>query len=229
MLLYTHVVTALKVKESLGLAIADEGAYLLGSILPDVRYLAGIPRRQTHITIDQFISLARKIPETERDLVSGYLVHLAADELNNTYVNRKFLPNSTRFIIRPSKIAIMNIVMEFAYQKESHAVAPLCRDAGRLGEMLGLPADKVTELAQLADIYINRPTLEHAITTMTESASKPHRNLKFYLNAGRLINRFGHMRRLLVSRVEQIKDETEKILALRCNDYLERLKFLDRE
>ena len=60
MLLYTHVVTALKVKSLLSLDIDDLGSYLLGAILPDTRYLAGLPRGKTHLEMDAFFHLIRK-------------------------------------------------------------------------------------------------------------------------------------------------------------------------
>jgi len=96
MLFYAHLCLAKLALERGGIPIRNPGdisQYYLGAALPDIRYISGQPRDQTHPAAQDFLKLHH--PPELYAFCFGYLVHLVIDELEaglqfNELVRRQF-------------------------------------------------------------------------------------------------------------------------------------------
>ncbi|HEX2997371.1 MAG TPA: hypothetical protein VHP14_21290 [Anaerolineales bacterium] len=76
---YSHVVIASKL-ESL-IKPENPAEYYWGAIAPDVRYIAGVPRGQTHLPAQKIVEFIPRYPNL-RSFIQGYLVHCLSDEVH---------------------------------------------------------------------------------------------------------------------------------------------------
>jgi len=111
MLLLSHLYLA---KETIkNFQITNEKEYYLGSILPDIRYFADIPRAKTHFTVDE---LNNKLHDVNSDFLNGYKVHLFSDkfihEFELYYKVKKCFPLLINKIVKPS---IVNVFLDMYF------------------------------------------------------------------------------------------------------------------
>ncbi|HMB24002.1 MAG: hypothetical protein ACM33V_08765 [Chloroflexota bacterium] len=76
---YSHVVIASKL-ESL-VKPENPAEYYWGAIAPDVRYIAGVPRGQTHLPAQKIVEFISRYPN-RKSFIQGYLVHCLSDEVH---------------------------------------------------------------------------------------------------------------------------------------------------
>ena len=76
---YSHVIIASKLEALI--RPRDPAQYYWGAVAPDMRYLAAMPRAQTHIPGTQIVAFMNRYPHLE-SFVQGYLVHCLADEVH---------------------------------------------------------------------------------------------------------------------------------------------------
>lgn len=71
----------------------DRPDYYWGAVVPDIRYLAGMRRRQTHLATHEIVARLDRYPQL-RSFVQGYLVHCLADQVDLAEVLMRRLPFS---------------------------------------------------------------------------------------------------------------------------------------
>ena len=86
---YTHLVVASRLAALARPAEPDE--YYWGAVAPDMRYVAAMRRRQTHLPTDQVLALFERYPQRE-SFLQGYLVHCLADQINLVQLFGRRLP-----------------------------------------------------------------------------------------------------------------------------------------
>ncbi|TDI94592.1 MAG: hypothetical protein E2O76_15185 [Caldithrix sp.] len=123
MLFYTHLCLAKLVLQRFRLDYSiiqdsqSEAEYYLGSILPDIRYFANLPREQTHPPISEFINLSNS--SGNKAFAIGYLTHLLIDKLEIDLAIHALV--QSRFKLLPSKVRskvtpmLSNALIEFHY------------------------------------------------------------------------------------------------------------------
>ncbi len=225
MLLYTHIIIARKVSDILGLELKNSEAYLLGAILPDIRYLAGLPREQTHLPLEQFVTIARQCPASERDLLTGYLVHLIADEFAQENLGVMMFPLLPGSMRRQIKVGVLNIMLEIGYRRQTCGALLFGREAGCLGRHLALPEEQVVGMVDRVEGYLSNPSLEQTMKTLGSSSLNANRNIRFYLRVGRTMYQMKFIRRFITAKVNRIKEEMEQTLARRCRPWMEKEPF----
>ncbi len=213
MLLYTHAVLAMNLHKALDLEPVDEGSYILGALLPDVRYLSGSARKSTHPEIEEFVTLARTLPIEERSMALGCLAHLATDKWAYGYVLPRLFPWLPETLLKAVHIGVVSVLMEQCCWREPLACAVLPNDAGELGRRLGLPAESVAEMADKAGKYLKRPTIERATEIVAGTDLRTNRNVVLYLLVGRLVRGFPPLRRFLIGRASKAWEGLEDYLA----------------
>ncbi len=110
-LLYLHLSIAKEAAELLHHPVVDPnmGSYLVGAISPDVHYISGVSRKETHffdfdkkecesgacLLFKAHPDLARgsKLDATTKSFIAGYLSHLIADEVWILDIYRPFFGN----------------------------------------------------------------------------------------------------------------------------------------
>ncbi len=220
MLVYTHIVIAIRVSKILGLDLHSSEAYMLGAILPDIRYPAGLPREQTHVSIEQFMTIARQCPASERKLLAGYLVHLIADEFALEKLDAIMFPLIPEAIRRHIKTGILNLMLEIGYKNQAFGAIGLLRDAGCLGGHLGLSEQQVTGMVERVERYLYNPTLEQAIKILGSTNLSSNRNIRFYLQMGRAMYQMKFIRQYITAKVARIMEGMEQELAHICMPWM---------
>jgi hypothetical protein len=76
---YSHVVIASRL-ESL-IKPENPAEYYWGAIAPDVRYIAVVPRQQTHVPAQKIVGFLSRYPNL-KSFIQGYLVHCLSDEVH---------------------------------------------------------------------------------------------------------------------------------------------------
>ncbi len=88
---YSHLIVASKLKK----IVAPENSpeYYWGAVAPDMRYPAGLERKQTHLAPARIQACAARYPEL-KSFLQGYLVHCLADEIELAKVFHPHFPFS---------------------------------------------------------------------------------------------------------------------------------------
>ena len=103
---YSHIVIVSKVERQVAPANLQE--YYWGAIAPDIRYLAGIQRDQTHISHQEIAELVAQYPHLN-SFLQGYLVHCLSDEISLEEVFYQHFP----FLILKSKLSYQHLAVIF--------------------------------------------------------------------------------------------------------------------
>ena len=114
MLLLSHLYLAKETTKSF--YIANQKEYYLGSILPDIRYFANIPRNKTHFAVSE---LDNKLHDVNSDFLNGYTVHLLSDKFIHEFELyskiKKCFPLVINKVIKPS---IVNVFLDLYFLKK---------------------------------------------------------------------------------------------------------------
>ncbi len=88
---YSHIVIASKLE---GLVKPDDlQEYYWGAVAPDIRYVAALPRQQTHIAPERIIEATSQYPDLT-SFLQGYLVHCLSDKIELSQVFFRHFPFS---------------------------------------------------------------------------------------------------------------------------------------
>ena len=88
---YSHLVIASKLEALVKPEVVQE--YYWGSIAPDIRYVAALPRQQTHLAPARIVAFISQYPAL-RSFLQGYLVHCLCDEMELRQVFLQHFPFS---------------------------------------------------------------------------------------------------------------------------------------
>lgn len=88
---YSHLVIASKLEPLVNPENAQE--YYWGAIAPDIRYLAAMPRKQTHVPCQRIVGFISQYPHL-KSFLQGYLVHCLSDEIDLGQVFFRHFPFS---------------------------------------------------------------------------------------------------------------------------------------
>jgi hypothetical protein len=206
--LYSHLVIAHALLPRL--KPVDRGEYEWGAVLPDIRYLAGMRRRQTH----QSISTVRGWLETApglRDFTLGCLVHVLADERDAAgalYDRVPFRPLRRR-LPRPLAAALL----EAAYTARVPLEICVSGDYNPLLAQLGIPRDLVEPYAIAVNRYAAAPSYTAAAEIMSglgfvsaeragAAQRQPPARLKRYLDIARWLEGHPRLQRALTRPID---------------------------
>jgi hypothetical protein len=77
---YSHVVLAERIAKDAGLPVVNKAQYYAGAFYPDIRYFTKQSREKYHFPVEKLEPYERD-PETSKDFLLGYKVHLLIDEV----------------------------------------------------------------------------------------------------------------------------------------------------
>ena len=111
---YSHIVIASQLERQVAPENIPE--YYWGTIAPDVRYLAGAQRHQTHISQAEIKQFNVQYPDL-KSFLQGYSVHCLADEIDLEEVFDQHFP----FSILKSKLSRQHlaVILELFYFENS--------------------------------------------------------------------------------------------------------------
>jgi len=214
--LYSHLVIAHALIPRLRPGDLDE--YRWGAVVPDIRYLAGMRRRQTHPAIPAVRAWLEQAPAL-RDFSLGYLVHVLADERDAAGTLYARIP--LRALRRRLPRSLAAVLLEAAYAEKAPLEARVSGSYNPLLAELGVAPAFVAPFALAANRYAAAPSTTTALEMMAElglsdagGALAPSRQarLQRYLRWARWLEGHPSLRRALLSGID-LPGITRRIVA----------------
>jgi len=195
--LYSHLVVA----QALAAQIqpGDPAEYYWGAIAPDIRYAAGMRRRQTHRPIPEVRAWQEECPDL-RDFALGYLVHVLADERDAAgalYDGLPFRPLRRRL---PRPLAA--VLLEAAYSERTRLEVTLSGRYNALLARLGVPETALSPFVSAAQRYADAPSLTLAFEMLAGLGLDGNPRLQRYLRLARWVEANPRLRRALLGRID---------------------------
>jgi hypothetical protein len=161
---YTHFYLASKVEALF--SPQQPADYFWGAVAPDVRYLAGLPRAQTHRARGDLMAMHARHPQCQ-SFLQGYQVHLLLDEIDLPRLILSAFPFSLfgralRGKINQHKAAVL---VELHYLQGPHPARPFGGGHNAVLDEIGLSPDDSRAFSDGLREYITAPSIDTAMTT----------------------------------------------------------------
>jgi hypothetical protein len=158
---YSHLVIASKIEALVHPENAPE--YYWGAIAPDIRYLAAMPRKQTHLPSQRIVGLISQYPYL-KSFLQGYLVHCLTDEIELEGVFFKHFP----FSILKNKMSRQQlaVILELYYFETERISQRLSDVHNEVLTELGLREAQSARLSQSISQYAMSSSFESRITDL---------------------------------------------------------------
>lgn len=174
--IYTHLVLAHALLPHL--KPPDEPAYYLGAIIPDIRYLAGARRRQTHLTAIQLLAYRQRYPHLESFLL-GYLVHCEIDLID---LSRALFGQTPLRLLKPlHRLQLAGVLIESHFLEQDHIEVRLADDSNEMLTELGIQPQQVRMFAQGARRFLENPSFRAELAALQAEPLLHSRRMKAYL------------------------------------------------
>lgn len=159
---YSHIVVASKLETLVNPENTQE--YYWGTIAPDIRYLSGMQRQQTHIPSERIIGFISQYPHL-KSFLQGYLVHCLCDEIELGQVFFQHFPFSIlRSIMSRQRVAV---ILELYYFENERVNKKLSGSHNEVLSELGLSEALSTKLAQSISQYAMSSSFESRISDLS--------------------------------------------------------------
>ena len=179
--IYSHLVIADEIRTRIHVDDAPE--YFWGAIIPDVRYVAGIPRSQTHLSADTILNYMIRYPDLKPFLL-GYLVHCLTDELDLVRIFNRHFP----FYLLKRRLTAQHypVILELFYlEQKSLQGYTLSGRHNRMLEALGITAEQSRLYYQLVNEYLANPAFDAAIRLIQNLGNISSQRIDRYLASAR--------------------------------------------
>lgn len=192
---YSHLVLANEMVAYL--QPTDLESYFLGAIIPDVRYYAKLPRKQTHIKLDRILAFVTKYPHL-RDFILGYWVHCCIDRVDPP----KMLLQRPPFNLIKGQLpkAFPTVLAEYYYMQTNEVVFQLSEQANEMLDDLGVAADDVREFAFQLNKFLANPSFDTGIQTI-QNLGLVGSGVERYLTVAHYLNKHRFVRQVLFTGV----------------------------
>jgi hypothetical protein len=184
----------------------DESEFYWGSIVPDIRYLAGMRRAQTHIDrlrIQEFIT---RYPHL-KSFLQGYRLHCLMDEINLQEEVGKVFPLNVINWLFNGKITQQQITMLVELYFTQTVKTNLSINGGQnevLAE-LGIQSSQTDLFLSAMQAYIHSPCLDTSYSTFQRLGIVNNSSIDRYMGAARNIQKSTLLRSLLLLGVKNAK------------------------
>ena len=189
--IYSHLVVAQALLSHL--QPADLSEYYWGAVAPDIRYAAGMRRRQTHRPVEEVCGWLASAPHL-RDFVLGYLVHILTDERDAAGALYDHFPIS--LIRRRLPRSLAAVLLESAFTESIRLTVQLAGTDNILLGGMGVPQPLLAPFARAANRYASAPSLPLALELISGLGLEDSPRLERYLRIARLLERCPRLRRL---------------------------------
>jgi hypothetical protein len=201
---YSHYLLASKAAPFIQPARLDE--YYLGSIIPDIRYLAGMRREQTHLSRAKIREYRVTYPHLD-SFLRGYQVHCLIDEIELAKVASATFPfNLLKWVLRKNlSQQQITVLVELYYMQSTHMDWQIKEDHNEVMTDLGItPAQTETYLDAMKE-YLPAPSFETALSCFQKIGypTKSSRSEK-YLQAYQSLERNRLLKRVLLLAIKNV-------------------------
>ena len=174
---YSHYVLAQTIVNQGSLPVKDQGEYLVGAFMPDIRYFTQQPREKYHFSIERLESYVQTA--TSADYLLGYEVHLLIDEvweypeLKEAYKNA-FPPVIRRRMTR----GLQALAFELYCLKQPIDLVTLKPVENDLTKALEIPHSDIERAVTSMQRYLEQHDLAAALEMAKETKLFPEERLQ---------------------------------------------------
>jgi hypothetical protein len=216
--LYSHLVIAhAMLAECQPVDLAE---YYWGAVAPDIRYLAGLRRRATHLPVEMVRAWSGQRPAL-RDFALGYLVHILSDERDGA--GALYDPIPLRAVRRRLPRPLAAVLLEAAYAERVRLEVGLSGTYNPILAELGVPEAAAAPFAAVARRYAAAPSFAAAMSMLGELGLAPggeghalparkQTQLARYLRIAHWLEGHPRVRQALIERVD-VDGVTRRIVA----------------
>ena len=188
---YAHIVLAHKLVSHMQPENIKD--YYLGAIIPDVRYIASIKRKQTHIPLEQIVAFHTQYPELD-SFIKGYMVHCMIDMLDlPQYAWQKF-PLSVFKKRLPNAFA--PVLIEFYYLENANISVELTTTSNKMLHDLNINPNDVSTMATQLNTFLAAPSFASGLTVIRNFGLFGS-GVERYLKAAHFLNRHPYIKQAL--------------------------------
>jgi hypothetical protein len=194
--IYTHLILAGELEHYL--QPDDPAAYYLGSIIPDVRYLNGIPRQQTHLSPKQIHEYQKRYPHL-KSFLAGYLVHCEIDLLDLTRV--LFERTHLRWLGKMHQLQLAGVLIESYFLEEARFNPPIALENNEMLNELGITAGAVYQFAAGVRQFLQAPSFQSELAALQDARILANRRMRAYIRLIQAFERSRWLRKILFTGV----------------------------
>lgn len=181
---YSHLALAVRLQPEIQPGNISE--YYWGTVAPDVRYTARLPRALTHLTPEKILAFRASHPELE-SFIQGYLVHCLADEVELWALLEK------RWYLRPFirrlPLKLAPVILE-SYLVENNPIrVSISGQPNPMLWALGVDEFAIQPFCALVDRLITQPGFE-SVLHLFRSLGEGRPNLQRIINTAEKYHRY---------------------------------------
>lgn len=208
--IYSHLVVASVLEADLKPGIPP--AYYWGAVAPDIRYLAGIRRNQTHIPASKICAYMEQYPNL-RAFLQGYLVHCLTDEVDlETMLYRQFPLNLLKGKLTARQIVVL---LELFYLENVTLEKKVSGDHNAVLAELGIDKAVVETAAQAITRYLSSPSWVSSVSLAQELGMLGDSRIDKYLTAAEQFQTRRIWKKLLFLGLHRVKITDQVVAAVR--------------
>jgi len=213
---YSHFSLAVKLEPLL--QPDDHPAYLWGAVVPDIRYLANLPRTHTHLDLDRIQQFTVRYPHL-RSFLSGYQVHLLVDQIDvSQTVGAAFPLNLLRKVLRKGiSPQQMTMMVELYFLQRGGAQAPLSGENNEVLCELSISTEQNAVFHQALQEYFENRSFEAAVSAFQKIGMIENGRLETYLNAYRTMQKRKVLTGLIMLSIKNARLESKVIEHVRTS------------
>lgn len=201
---YSHYLIAERLESAL--RPAQPGAYYLGAIIPDIRYMVGIPRQQTHLSQVRIREFGARYPALDSFLL-GYQVHCLLDEIDLARVVGAAFPLGLVSRVSGKKFSQQQLTVLAELHFIQHAgLGWKIQEAHNevLSDLGILPGQTATYLSAMKE-YLPAPSFETAISCFQKIGFIESSRFEKYFQAYQSLERNPLLKAILLWSVRHAK------------------------
>ena len=202
--IYSHLVVAQAMLPHL--QPADLSEYYWGAVAPDIRYAAGMRRRQTHRPVEEVCGWLDSEPQL-RDFILGYLVHILTDERDAAGALYDGFP--VAFIRRRLPRSLAAALLESVFPASVRLTVQLAGTENVLLNGMGVPRSLLAPFADGAARYVSAPSLRLALELVSGLGFEGIPRLERYVSIACWFERHPRMRRVAAAAIFRVMSRVD--------------------
>jgi hypothetical protein len=201
---YSHVTLAVKLEPHLHPENIME--YYWGSIIPDIRYLAQIPREQTHFGQERLMQLIVRYPHLKSFLL-GYRVHCILDQVDVFQIVSKAFPfNVLKHMFRMNfSQQQITMLVEIFYLQTAIIFKKMAGNHNEVLNDLGITPEQTRMYYRAMQEYFDSHSFEVAISAFQRIKMIENADFEKYQNAYRLMKNRKVMNSILMFSIKNAR------------------------
>ena len=168
--------------------------YYWGAVVPDIRYLTGMPRSATHIPFDRIRVYFPVYPQLD-SFIKGYLVHCLLDDIDLNKVFARKL--AFRLVQKRVPAQFAPVLLEFYYLDKTPVRVKLSGAFNEILGELGIRPEHTTAFAAYLTTFLAAPSFESAAVVLKNLGLLGDQRVEKYLGTAKSIQKSRLLKQLL--------------------------------